>query len=93
MATHVCDLRLTAEAVEASYTGTVRYVQAQSREGARLRFPLAWLRRYVTRDGIAGTFVITIDAANRLQALRRLDEPAGSGAQGRSAGRAPRASA
>ncbi len=86
MATHVCDLSLSAAAVEASYAGTRRYVQAVSRDGVRLRFPLAWLRPYVTRDGVSGCFAITIDGEHRLKALQRLDVRA-PGA-GRSAPRA-----
>ena len=76
MATHVCNVSLTAEAVQAVYAGTLRYVQATSREGVRLRFPIAWLRPYVTHSGIEGTFVLTIGDDNKLRSLERLTVPA-----------------
>lgn len=83
MATHVCNVSLTAEGVQAVYAGTLRYVQATSREGVRLRFPIAWLRPYVTHSGIEGTFVLTIGTDNKLQSLERLAPPAPPGAAGR----------
>ena len=68
----VCDLELPAETVLAVYGGAVRYVQARSREGLQVRFPVSLLRPYVTHDGVRGTFALTIDASNKLQQLQRL---------------------
>lgn len=73
MSTHLCSLNLSPEVVQAAYTGALRYVQARSTEGLQLRFPITWLRPYVRRDGVHGTFALIVDAANRLQSLRRLE--------------------
>ena len=72
MPTLVCDLELSPETVLAAYGGALRYVQARSREGLQIRFPIGLLRPYVTRDGVRGTFALTIDASNKLQQLQRL---------------------
>ena len=68
----VCDLELSQETIVAAYGGVVRYVQTRSREGLQVRFPVRVLRPFVTRDGVRGTFALTIDAHNKLQHLQRL---------------------
>ena len=72
MRTLVCDLALTPETVKAVYGGAVRYVQARSRDGLHVRFPVRWLRPYVSHDGVHGAFALTLDADNKLQQVQRV---------------------
>ena len=64
-------LDISAEQFERLYRGTASDVLARDVHGVRIRFPAARLRAFVTRDGVQGLFVITVDANNKLIDIRR----------------------
>jgi hypothetical protein len=66
-------LRLSISSVEYErlYRGEARTVVARDTEGRTLQFPAASLQPFLTHSGIQGTFVISIDADNRLLEIRR----------------------
>lgn len=59
------------------YKGTARVVFARSAEGLSVQFPASVLQRFVTRDGIHGTFKLTYDDEHRFVDIENLDPPAG----------------
>lgn len=63
---------LPAHQLDEYYRGTVRYVVVQSDQGSTLQIPLNALRRFVTRDGIHGHFVVEVDDKRRLISLERV---------------------
>ena len=69
------NLRLTPEQIKAFYAGNVSQVSARDRQGVRLVFPIQSLRRFIDHNGISGSFLLTVDAHNRLQSLERLENP------------------
>ncbi len=71
VATVVCDLRLTAKQYEAAYSGTAKFVQAYARDGRSVRFPIFALQKFVTVDGIAGSFAFDLAEGARLVGVRR----------------------
>lgn len=56
---------------ERLYRGQARSVLARDAGGKTLQFPALSLRRFLTHEGIRGTFVICVDADNRLLDIRR----------------------
>ena len=54
------------------YRGNVQSVSVTSREGFRIRFPVAALRPYVTRDGVHGEFILICDDHYRLFNLEKV---------------------
>lgn len=67
----VVRLNITAASYERMYRGEARTVTTRDAEGRRIEFPAAALRRFVTREGISGVFVIRVDACNKLIDIRR----------------------
>jgi len=65
-------MALSAQQIQAVYRGRARYILVESDEGLKLQLPAANFRNFVTADGIHGRFRVTIDASNKLQALRKL---------------------
>lgn len=55
------------------YQGEIQWVQVKAFDGTRVRFPASALRRFVTEDGVEGTFEMTVDENNKLISLRRID--------------------
>lgn len=68
----IVDLHLTREQCESWYAGETRYVQARSRDGRSVRFPVAVLREHVGHDGIHGCFEIHMDGERRFRSIKRL---------------------
>jgi hypothetical protein len=68
----IVDLRISADEYLRLYRGEVESVVARARDGRRVRFPAGALRRFVTRDGINGTFRIRYDVNGRLSGIDRL---------------------
>ncbi|MDP1931477.1 MAG: DUF2835 domain-containing protein [Gammaproteobacteria bacterium] len=66
------DLHIPAERYEALYSGAVSDVQAVSREGLRVRFPGKILQRFLSHEGISGTFVIEFDDTNKFRAITKI---------------------
>ncbi len=67
---YIVDLYLSAEKMQAFYAGHVSQVSARDRRGVRLQFPLQSLRPFVGHHGVRGTFVLTVDGANRLVSIK-----------------------
>ncbi len=68
----IFDLSISAEEYLKVYRGEVREVMAISRDGLRVRFPAGILQRFVTRNGVQGSFAVLIDDENRFQGIRLL---------------------
>lgn len=68
----IVDLTISAEEYLKLYQGVARDVICYSRDGRRVRFPAKILQRYVTHDGIQGSFCITFDQNQKFSAIRRL---------------------
>jgi len=58
---------------ERLYRGQASTVIARDTQGRTLRFPALSLRPFLSHSGIHGTFVISVDATNRLLNIRRQD--------------------
>lgn len=56
---------------ERLYRGQARNVLVRDAEGRTLQFPALSLRQFLTHEGIHGTFVIRVDADNRLLGVQR----------------------
>jgi hypothetical protein len=54
------------------YRGEAQMVQVTAEDGRRIRFPASNLRPFVSREGIRGSFEVTLDQENRLLELRKL---------------------
>lgn len=67
------NLALSADKVQAIYQGQARYILVESDDGVKLQLPAVNFRSFVTEDGINGRFAISIDANNKIQALRSIE--------------------
>ena len=67
----IVPLNISADEYQRLYRGTARNVFARDSRGVSIQFPAASLRPFVTRDGIRGIFVISVDEHNRLLDVRR----------------------
>lgn len=65
------DLVIAPDEFERLYRGTVSDVVCHSRDGRRIRFPGNILRRFVTREGICGSFCIVFDADMRFVQIEK----------------------
>ena len=68
------DLKIPAEEYLAWYEGTARQVVARSHEGLMVQFPANVLQRYVSTEGIQGTFLLTFDDANKFVRIEKLGD-------------------
>lgn len=68
----IVDLRISAEQYLRHYQGAVRQVVCTSRDGRKVQFPSATLQKFVTHDGISGSFRFEIDDHNKLVSVTRL---------------------
>ena len=69
------DITLSADDYLRHYAGDARDVVARARDGRRVRFPAAILRRFVTRHGIRGSFQIQFSDEGKFLSIERLPEP------------------
>jgi hypothetical protein len=67
------DLAVSADTIAAAYRGDVRWLQARARDGRSVRLPILWLRRFVSHDGVCGTFSLRLGDGNRLLELVRVN--------------------
>jgi hypothetical protein len=67
------DLSISPEEFLDYYRGVARHVVALSRCGRTVQFPASLLQRFLTPEGIRGSFVLTCDEHHRKPALKRLD--------------------
>ena len=65
-------LSISAQDYLAHYQGSVREVVALSSDGRKIRFPSTILQSFVSHGGIHGRFVISFDANNKFQNIRRI---------------------
>lgn len=68
----ILDLRISSDEYLKLYQGRADSVVTVARDGRTVRFPADILRKFVTRDGIQGSFVIYFDTENRFQSIDRL---------------------
>lgn len=68
----VFDLAIPADEWLAYYRGAARHVVAAARDGRRVRFAAKHLQRFVTREGVRGTFEMVIDDQHDLVRFERL---------------------
>ena len=54
------------------YSGAATWVVAKAYEGDTVRFPAAFLREFVSEEGVHGTFEMVVDESDKLISLRRL---------------------
>lgn len=69
----VVNLVIAPEEYQRLYAGTAKTVSTQSADGRRVQFPANILRRFVTREGIRGRFIIRFSDDNRFESIERLD--------------------
>ncbi len=72
-------LRVTPDEWSEYYRGVARNVVATAHDGRRVQFHARHLQRFVSRDGIEGTFRLTIDADHNFVSLERLERGGSSG--------------
>lgn len=68
----IVDLRIDADEYLRYYRGHARYVSCSARDGRSIQFPIPILNRFVTRDGINGSFNIQFDDNGKFVAITRL---------------------
>jgi len=66
-------LHISSDAYLDYYRGTVHHVIVRCASGQTVQFPASLLQRFVTTEGIHGTFVLTCDQHNKCVGLERLD--------------------
>lgn len=66
------NMALSAQKTQRIYQGEARYILVESDQGLTLQLPAANFRDYVGANGIHGRFRVSIDAGNRILALRKL---------------------
>ena len=66
-------LHISSEAYLDYYRGTILHVIAQCATGQTVQFPASLLQRFVTTEGIQGSFVLTCDENNKCIGLQRQD--------------------
>ncbi|MFG1496390.1 DUF2835 domain-containing protein [Saccharospirillum sp. HFRX-1] len=70
--TLIVDLYISADDYLRHYQGSVKNVSCESRDGRRVRFPSGILQRFVTRNGIQGSFSLEVDDNFKLIGIRRI---------------------
>lgn len=68
----IIDLRIPAQEYLKVYEGAAESVLVRARDGRKIRFPAHILKRFITRSGIEGSFVIDFDQRMKFQSIRRL---------------------
>ncbi len=69
--TYTVMLDISPEAYQRMYQGVAQNVVAVDMEGRRVQFPALSLRKFVTAEGVRGTFLIRVDANHRLVDIQR----------------------
>jgi hypothetical protein len=72
---YVFQLHITAEQYLDYYRGMAHSVVVRATSGQIVQFPAARLQRFVTTEGVHGSFVLVCDDQNKFVELQRL--PAG----------------
>ena len=66
-------LAIPAEEYLAYYQGSAHEVVVRSDDNKVVRFPASAIRKFVTHDGVFGSFEITFDENNKLIAIQPID--------------------
>lgn len=66
------ELCISPEAYLDYYRGTIRHVIVLCASGQTVQFPASLLQRFVTPEGIHGTFVMTCNEQHKCADLHRL---------------------
>lgn len=66
------DIYISADEYLKHYESSGRFVYCQSREGLSVKFSAGVLQRFVTREGIRGSFVIEFDHNMKFKSINRL---------------------
>ena len=66
-------LAISAEEYLAYYQGSAQVVVARSDDNKTIRFPASAIRKFVTSDGVFGSFEISFDENNKLIAIQSID--------------------
>ena len=64
------ELHLSGERLLAYYRGRVQSVLVRAHDGRTVRLPIQVLRPFITREGIFGTFEITLSPKGKLLDIR-----------------------
>jgi hypothetical protein len=67
-------LAISAEEYLAYYQGNAQEVIVRSDDNKIVRFPASAIRKFVTHDGIFGSFEITFDENNKLIAIQPIEK-------------------
>ncbi|MDR2876500.1 MAG: DUF2835 domain-containing protein [Chromatiales bacterium] len=70
----VIDLAIAADDYLRYYQGSVSAVRVKARDGRMVQFPAQLLRRFVSREGVHGTFVLRCRVDHRLLGMERIAE-------------------
>lgn len=73
--TLIVDLRISADEFLRHYKGSARHVSCRARDGRRVQFPTAILQRFVSHDGINGSFRLELDDNNKLISVSQIGRP------------------
>lgn len=68
----IVDLNISPEQYQRHYQGSVRQVICTARDGRKVQFPSAILQRFVTHNGVQGSFRLDIDDDNKLVSVSKL---------------------
>jgi len=66
-------LAISAEEYLAYYQGSAQEVVVRSDDNKIVRFPASAIRKFVTHDGIFGSFEITFDENNKLIGIQPIE--------------------
>ena len=56
------------------YRGALKHVQVRCRTGQTVQFPASLLQKFVTPEGVHGSFVLQCDQNNKCIDLRRMTQ-------------------
>lgn len=70
----IVDLALPAERYLAWYQGRAERVLMRSRDGRRVSLPAHHLRRFLTHEGVFGSFLMCFTEDGKLVSLERLED-------------------
>ncbi len=68
----VVDLAIAADQYQLLYTGRIRAVSTQARDGRRVEFPARILQPFVEHRGVYGTFELSVSPQGKLLGIRKL---------------------
>ena len=69
----VVQVSISPEKVSAYYRGLAPRVMARATNGQTVQFPTSVLHRFITTDGIHGSFRLVFDDANKFVRIEPLD--------------------